>query len=119
MGLTVHSSEHGEAPGPLARFGQAYDELARLAGVPLWEDLPEAQKLAIVAAARARHCETAADDHYLTARQVAELLGVSASTVGREIAAGRLPVVEVRGSRRIRRTVLEAYVDRQSEAMSR
>ena len=120
MRMMIDGSEQREAPGPQARFGQVYDELARLAGVPLWADLPDAQRLAIVAAAaRARESAVAAsDDEYLTSGQVAKLLGVSVTTVAREIAAGRLPVVLVRDrSRRVRRTALDLYVANRTQAM--
>ena len=39
-----------------------------------------------------------------------ELGGVSTRTVEREVAAGKLPVVTVRGAKRIARVDLEAYI---------
>jgi excisionase family DNA binding protein len=47
----------------------------------------------------------------LTKREAADRLGVSVRTVERLVAAGRLPLVQIEGARRIRVADLLAYVD--------
>lgn len=46
----------------------------------------------------------------LSTDEVAEVLGVSPSTVRREVAGGRLRSVDIRGKRRITRTEIERYL---------
>jgi excisionase family DNA binding protein len=120
MTVELLDEKQHDAPAEIARFGREYDELAQLAGVPLWAQLPEAQRLAIVAASK--RSQTKRDtlvDSYLTFRDVGKLLQVSSSTVSREVALHRLPVVLVRGAKRVRRSDLMAYIDGQNGAMQR
>lgn len=46
----------------------------------------------------------------LTLDRAAEILGVDRRTLQREIAAGKLPVIEIRGGTRIAPADLEAYI---------
>ena len=55
----------------------------------------------------------------LSQAETAELLGVSRDTVKRMIRDGDLPVVRLRGSVRIPRRGLEAWVDEHTEATRR
>lgn len=48
----------------------------------------------------------------LSLSDVAERLAVSTRTVEREVAAGRLPALRVRGDRRVRASDLDAYLAR-------
>lgn len=55
----------------------------------------------------------------LTLEEVADFLKTSVKTVRRLIGSGELPAFKVRGQLRVRKSDLEAYIDRQLERSGR
>ena len=109
----------------LAAFGRLYDETAHDAGAAAWTDLPESERIAILAALVRHRLDQRRTDPLLTAQAVAHELGVDSDTVVAMFKDGRLCGAFKAGQRlwRIRESdyhrSLEALIEMQRQKVRR